>query len=60
MTVSAGTSPVTEGGSATFILTATPPPAADLAVSVAVATDGAWGISAGTRTVTIPTTAAPR
>ena len=56
VTVSAGTSPVTEGGSASFTLTATPPPAADLAVSVTVATDGAYGITAGPRTVTIPTT----
>ena len=56
VTLAAGTSPVTEGGDATFTLTATPPPAADLAVSVTVATDGDWGISAGTQTVTIPTT----
>ena len=56
VTVSAGTSPVTEGGSASFTLTATPPPAADLAVSVTVATDGAYGITAGPQTVTIPTT----
>ena len=53
--VSAG-SAVTEGGDAVFTLTANPAPAADLAVSVTVATDGAYGISAGTRTVTIPTT----
>ncbi|MDE0459371.1 MAG: hypothetical protein OXI15_18910, partial [Chromatiales bacterium] len=56
VTIAAGTSPVTEGGDATFTLTATPPPATDLAVSVTVATDGAWGISAGPRTVTVPTT----
>ena len=56
VTVSAGTSPVTEGGSASFTLTATPPPAADLAVSVTVAADGAYGITAGPQTVTIPTT----
>ena len=55
VTVSAGTSPVTEGGDAVFTLTATPPPAADLPVSVTVATDGDWGVSAGPRTVTIPT-----
>ncbi|MDE0149567.1 MAG: hypothetical protein OXM58_14440 [Rhodospirillaceae bacterium] len=55
VTVSAGTSPVTEGGDAVFTLTATPPPAADLPVSVTVATDGAWGVTAGPRTVTIPT-----
>ena len=56
VTVSAGTSPVTEGGSATFTLTATPPPAADLAVTVTVAADGDYGVTAGTQTVTIPTT----
>ena len=55
VTVSAG-STVTEGGSATFTLTATPAPAADLPVTVAVATDGAYGITAGTQTVAIPTT----
>ena len=53
--VSAG-SAVTEGGDAVFTLTATPTPAADLAVSVSVGTDGDWGVTAGTRTVTIPTT----
>ena len=56
VTIVAGTSPVTEGGSATFTLTATPPPAADLAVSVTVAADGDWGVTVGSRTVTIPTT----
>ena len=53
--VSAG-SAVTEGGDAVFTLTATPAPAADLAVSVSVAADGDWGVTAGSRTVTIPTT----
>ena len=56
VTIAAGTSPVTEGGDATFTLTATPPPAADLPVSVTVAADGDWGVTAGSRTVTIPTT----
>ena len=56
VTISAGTSPVTEGGDAVFTLTATPAPAADLSVSVTVATDGDWGVTAGSRTVTIPTT----
>ena len=56
VTVSAGTSAVTEGGDAVFTLTASPPPAADLPVTVTVATDGDWGVSAGTQTVTIPTT----
>ena len=53
--VSAG-SAVTEGGDAVFTLTATPAPAADLPVSVSVGTDGDWGVAAGSRTVTIPTT----
>ena len=56
VTIAAGTSPVTEGGDATFTLTATPPPAADLAVTVTVAADGDYGITAGSRTVTLPTT----
>ena len=47
---------VTEGTAATFVLTATPPPAAALQVSVTIATEGAFGIAAGQRTVTIPTT----
>ena len=56
VTLAAGTSPVTEGGDAVFTLTANPAPAADLSVSVTVATDGDWGVTAGSRTVTIPTT----
>ena len=55
VTLSAG-SAVTEGGDAVFTLTATPAPAADLSVSVTVASDGDWGVTAGSRTVTIPTT----
>ena len=55
ITVSADAASVTEGGDAAFTLTASPAPAADLAVSVTVATDGDYGIAAGTRTVTIPT-----
>ena len=56
ITVAAGASPVTEGGDAVFTVTATPAPAADLAVSVDIAADGAYGITAGKRTVTVPTT----
>ena len=56
VTIAAGTSPVTEGGAASFTLTATPAPPADLAVSVTVATAGDYGVTAGPRTVTIPTT----
>ncbi len=47
---------VTEGGDATFTLTATPPPAAALEVTVTIAASGDYGITAGERTVTIPTT----
>ena len=54
--VTANAAAVTEGGDAVFTLTATPAPAADLTVSVTVATDGDWGVTAGSRTVTIPTT----
>ena len=56
VTIAAGTSPMTEGGYATFTLTASPPPAADLPVTVTVAADGDYGIAAGERTVTVPTT----
>ena len=54
--VTADAASVTEGGDAVFTLTASPAPAADLAVSVTVATDGDWGITAGSRAVTIPAT----
>ena len=56
VSISAGASPVTEGGDAVFTVTASPAPAADLAVSVDIAADGAYGITAGKQTVTIPTT----
>ena len=55
VTIAAG-SGVTEGGSASFTLTASPAPTAPLDVTVAVAPTGDFGIAAGTRTVTIPTT----
>ena len=55
VTIAAGASPVTEGGDATFTLTASPAPASPLTVSVTAAADGAYGITAGKRTVTIPT-----
>ncbi|MCY3596436.1 MAG: hypothetical protein OXG71_03240 [Rhodospirillales bacterium] len=55
VTITAG-SGVTEGTAATFTLTADPAPSAALDVSVTVATDGDYGITAGERTVTIPTT----
>ena len=47
---------IIEGGSATFTLTATPAPAAPLEVTVTIAVTGAFGITGGERTVTIPTT----
>ena len=47
---------VTEGTAASFVLTAAPPPAAPLGVTVTIATSGDYGITAGERTVTIPTT----
>ena len=47
---------VTEGGSATFPVTASPAPASNLAVSVAVSQSGDHGAATGRRTVTIPTT----
>ena len=55
VTVSAGGA-VTEGGEALFTLTAVRAPAAPLAVRVTVAADGEYGVAAGRRTVTIPTT----
>ena len=55
VTIAAG-SDVTEGTAATFTLTATPAPAAPLDVTVTVAAEGDYGIAAGQRTVTMPTT----
>ena len=55
VSVSAGTD-VTEGGDATFTVTASPAPAAELSVTVTVATAGEFGVTAGTQTVPIPTT----
>ncbi len=53
VTVSGGDA-VTEGGDAVFTFTASPAPASDLAVTVTVAVEGAYGVTAGTRTVTVP------
>ena len=50
-----GGSGVTEGGSATFTLTANPAPAASLTVNVSVAQSGDYGVTTGSKTVTIPT-----
>ena len=46
---------VTEGGDARFTVTAAPAPDEPLAVSVTVSTDGDFGITHGSRTVTLPT-----
>ncbi len=54
ITVSAGDA-VTEGGDATFTVTASPAPASPLSVSVTVAAEGDFGIASGTQTVSIPT-----
>ena len=56
VTIAADAPSVTEGETAAFTLTATPPPPADLTVSVTVATTGDYGIAGESRTVTIPTT----
>ncbi len=51
-----GGSGVTEGGSATFTVTANPAPAANLDVKVTVTQSGDYGATTGQRTVTVPTT----
>ncbi len=55
ISVAAG-SGVTEGTAASFTLTASPAPTAALTVDVTVSQTGDFGVTAGTRTVTIPTT----
>ncbi len=56
VTIAADAPSVTEGGTAAFTLTATPPPPADLTVTVGVSATGDYGIAGESRTVTIPTT----
>ena len=46
---------IDEGGTAVFTITADPAPPAPLTVDVAVAQSGDFGVSPGSRTVTIPT-----
>ena len=46
---------VTEGGTASFTITANPAPSADLHVSVSVSQSGDYAVSTGAQTVTIPT-----
>ncbi len=55
VSISAGTG-ITEGGSASFTISANPAAAADLDASVTVTAIGDFGVSTGQRTVTIPTT----
>ena len=55
VSIAAG-SPITEGGDATFTITATPPPSAGLDVSVTVSQTGDYGATTGAQTVTVPTT----
>ncbi|WP_420609284.1 Calx-beta domain-containing protein [Candidatus Poriferisodalis sp.] len=47
---------VTEGGDAVFTVTAVPAPSAALTVEVTVSQSGDFGVSSGSRTVTVPTT----
>ncbi|MDE0498512.1 MAG: hypothetical protein OXH86_14285, partial [Acidimicrobiaceae bacterium] len=55
VSVTAG-SGVTEGGTASFTVTASPAPSSNLDVSVTITAAGDHGAATGTRTVTIPTT----
>ena len=55
ISITAG-SGITEGGNATFTVTANPAPASALSVSVSVTQSGDYGVNTGSRTVTIPTT----
>ncbi len=50
----ASASGATEGSAVTFTVAASPAPAGDLAVTVTIAAAGDYGVTAGTRTVTIP------
>ena len=54
VSVTAG-SGVTEGGDATFTVSASPAPTSDLDVSVTVTQSGDFGATTGSQTVTIPT-----
>ncbi len=46
---------ITEGGTASFTLTANPAPSANLDVTVTVSATGVYGVTTGSRTVTIAT-----
>ncbi len=54
VSVAAG-SDITEGGNAVFTVSASPAPSAALAVNVNVTVSGDYGVTAGSQTVTIPT-----
>ena len=54
VSITAG-SGITEGGNATFTVTASPAPSSALSVRVRITQSGNYGVSAGLRTVTIPT-----
>ncbi len=51
-----GGSGITEGGSASFTVSASPAPSANLDVKVTVTQSGDYGATTGQRTVTVPTT----
>ncbi len=55
VSITAG-SDVTEGSNASFTLTANPTPSSALSVSVNVTSSGSFGVTTGSRTVTVPTT----
>ena len=55
VSVTAGTG-VTEGGDASFTVSASPAPSAALSVAVTVSQSGDFGAATGSRTVTVPTT----
>ena len=56
ITITAAAGDITEGGTATFTITANPTPHTGLPVSLAVTQTGDWGATVGARTVTIDTT----
>ena len=55
VSITADAASVIEGGDVVFTLTASPPPSADLTVTVSVSAAGDYGIAGASRTVTIPT-----
>ena len=54
ISIAAGSS-ITEGGNASFTVTASPTPTAALTVNVAISQSGSFGATTGSRTITIPT-----